>query len=160
MRLPDEATRGAASGVSGGGRVVGNAYAPTYKYVTMLWEDGKPELLADALAAAGVDVSDWELDDSTAQGGTYISGDGTILAGVGKQSGVRRAFVAYLPIRGDLNCDDALDFNDIDPFVIAISDRQQYEDEYPECSFDRADINRDGAVDFADIDPFVEALIS
>lgn len=62
--------------------------------------------------------------------------------------------------RGDLNCDGALDFDDIDPFVLALIDRSSYEQSYPDCDFARADINQDGTVDFDDIDGFVECLVN
>lgn len=61
--------------------------------------------------------------------------------------------------RGDLNCDDDLNFDDIDPFVLAITSKSKYEEQYPDCDWRLADINRDGNVDFDDIDPFVELLI-
>lgn len=62
--------------------------------------------------------------------------------------------------RGDMNCDDAVNFDDIDPFVTALSDRAGWEVEYPDCNFFNADINQDDAVDFNDIGGFVECLIN
>ena len=60
---------------------------------------------------------------------------------------------------GDVNCDGAINFGDIDPFVLAITDAVAYEAAYPDCDRRLADINGDGAVNFGDIDPFV-ALIT
>ncbi len=60
---------------------------------------------------------------------------------------------------GDLNCDGTVDFFDIDPFVLAVTDPAGYAAEYPDCNFMLADCNGDGAVDFFDIDPFV-ALVT
>ena len=60
---------------------------------------------------------------------------------------------------GDVNCDGAVNFGDIDPFVLAITDAVGYAAAYPDCDRDLADINDDAAVNFGDIDPFV-ALIT
>lgn len=61
---------------------------------------------------------------------------------------------------GDLNCDRAVDFNDIDPFVTAIIGEDEYAAEYPNCDYLNGDVNRDKAVDFDDIDGFVDCLIN
>ena len=60
---------------------------------------------------------------------------------------------------GDLNCDGAVDFFDIDPFVLAVTDPAAYGDLFPDCDLSLADLNDDGQVDFFDIDPFV-ALVT
>ena len=60
---------------------------------------------------------------------------------------------------GDCNCDGSVDFFDIDPFVLAITNPVLYVLTYPDCSINTADCNEDGSVDFFDIDPFV-ALIT
>jgi hypothetical protein len=60
--------------------------------------------------------------------------------------------------KGDVNCDGSISFGDINPFVSALSSRQQYETAYPYCFYSLADINRDGVVSFADINPFVALL--
>ncbi len=60
---------------------------------------------------------------------------------------------------GDLNCDGAVDFFDIDPFVMALVFPEEYETSYPDCSLLNADCNGDGVVDFFDLDPFV-ALVT
>ena len=61
-------------------------------------------------------------------------------------------------LRGDLNCDSAVDFGDINPFVLALSDGAAWQALYPGCPLLNGDINLDGAVDFADINPFVALL--
>jgi len=60
---------------------------------------------------------------------------------------------------GDLNCDGAVDFDDINPFVTALLGRASYEAAYPECPWLNGDIDRDGGVDFDDINPFVNCLV-
>lgn len=59
---------------------------------------------------------------------------------------------------GDLDCDGALNFDDIDPFVLALSGQAAYQAAHPECDWLAADLNADGAVNFDDIDPFVARL--
>jgi hypothetical protein len=61
--------------------------------------------------------------------------------------------------RGDLNCDGSIDFDDINPFVLILTDPALWVATYPDCPFVVGDINADGTVDFADINPFV-ALFS
>ncbi len=60
---------------------------------------------------------------------------------------------------GDLNCDGAFDFGDINPFVTALLAPSQYATEYPTCNLLNGDFSADGFVDFADINPFVRALL-
>ena len=59
---------------------------------------------------------------------------------------------------GDLNCDGVVNFGDIDPFVLALTDAAAYATIFPECDILNADINGDGSVNFGDIDPFVALL--
>lgn len=59
---------------------------------------------------------------------------------------------------GDLNCDCEINHEDIDPFVLALTDPAAYMQEFRFCDLMLADINRDGNVDNADIDPFVDLL--
>ncbi len=77
-------------------------------------------------------------------------------------SGVPSVVVFYARppavVPGDLNCDGARNFDDIDPFVLALSGYDAYDAEYPACNWLNADANGDGAVNFDDIDAFV-ALI-
>jgi hypothetical protein len=58
----------------------------------------------------------------------------------------------------DCNCDDVVDFFDIDPFLLALFDAAGYAAQYPACDRLSADANDDGAVDFFDIDPFLALL--
>ena len=61
-------------------------------------------------------------------------------------------------LRGDVNCDGAVNFGDINAFVLALSDPDEYRRQYPDCHIMTADINGDGRVDFGDINPFVAEL--
>jgi 1,4-alpha-glucan branching enzyme len=62
------------------------------------------------------------------------------------------------PTPGDLTCDGIVDFDDINPFVLAISDPAAYQLAYPTCNILNGDCNGDGLVDFDDINPFVALL--
>lgn len=59
---------------------------------------------------------------------------------------------------GDTNCDGVVDWRDIDPFVLALSDPGEYERRYSNCIRLNGDCNGDGLVDFNDITPLVELL--
>ena len=68
-------------------------------------------------------------------------------------------FVAAPAIKGDLTGDGHVTFDDINPFVLALTDPDAYVQCYPEINpYDAADVNDDGAVDFDDINPFVDRI--
>ncbi len=60
--------------------------------------------------------------------------------------------------RGDMNCDGVVDFDDIDPFVLALNGQAGYEAAFPNCVYVNADCNNDQAVNFDDIEAFVALL--
>lgn len=60
--------------------------------------------------------------------------------------------------RGDVNCDGAVDFHDIDAFVAALAGPDAYLAAHPACNWSLADANDDQLVDFFDIDAFVALL--
>jgi hypothetical protein len=59
---------------------------------------------------------------------------------------------------GDLNCDRRVDFGDINPFVLLLSNPAQWQQVYANCPLRNGDVNGNGFVDFGDINPFVELL--
>jgi hypothetical protein len=61
---------------------------------------------------------------------------------------------------GDMNCDGVVDFRDINPFVLALTNWGAYLQQYPDCDIYLADINGDGYVSLTDINPFVALLTS
>jgi hypothetical protein len=65
---------------------------------------------------------------------------------------------ARLAVSGDMDCDGVINFDDINPFVLALSDPVGYQNAYPACNILNADCNDDGAVNFDDINPFVAIL--
>lgn len=60
--------------------------------------------------------------------------------------------------RGDVNCDGEVDFGDINPFVLILTNPAAWQIQYPTCDAKTGDINGDGFVDFGDINPFVLLL--
>jgi hypothetical protein len=60
---------------------------------------------------------------------------------------------------GDMNCDGAVDFGDINPFVLYLADFANWQTTYAGCDPVHGDINGDGTYpDFGDINPFVALL--
>lgn len=61
---------------------------------------------------------------------------------------------------GDMNCDKAVDFADIDGFVVAlVSGKEEFIKQFPDCDWWLADMNDDRSIDFKDLDPFITCLI-
>jgi hypothetical protein len=87
------------------------------------------------------------------------SGDGPPDVLIGSGDGTVRLYEsAFVP--GDTNCDGAVNFDDINPFVRALVGYEIYKLHDPECAWLSADYNRDGDVDLDDISPFVAKLAS
>ncbi|MGE0481159.1 MAG: hypothetical protein AB7Q17_11870 [Phycisphaerae bacterium] len=61
-------------------------------------------------------------------------------------------------LRGDMNCDGAVNNFDIDAFVLALANPTEYIAAYPSCAMWLADCNRDGVVNNFDIDAFVASM--
>jgi hypothetical protein len=59
---------------------------------------------------------------------------------------------------GDLDCSGAVNSDDINPFVLAVSDPVAYQAAFPACDVNLADCNDDGWVNFDDINAFVALL--
>jgi hypothetical protein len=67
--------------------------------------------------------------------------------------------IARIPaVTGDMNWDGGVDFDDIDAFVLALSDPESYIATFGYDPIYPGDVNRDESFDFDDIDPFVELL--
>ena len=62
---------------------------------------------------------------------------------------------------GDMNGDGVVDAFDIDAFLLALFDREQYLANFPEIDPDvTGDINGDEVLNAFDIQPFVELLLN
>ncbi|NNM24620.1 MAG: hypothetical protein HKO59_01320, partial [Phycisphaerales bacterium] len=106
----------------------------------VLWTaDGRLERFADRLAAAGVDVTGWQLDRITG-----ISTDGTVIVGHGLNPlGDREAWIATLPTpcAGDVDASGDVGFTDL----IAVLDQ------WGVCPGCPADLDGDGVVGLTDL---------
>ena len=78
-----------------------------------------------------------------------------------------RAMVLWYPFilppecYGDLNCDGMIDFGDINPFVLYLSNNAAWQGAFPGCNLLNGDINCDGTYgqwSFSDINPFVTLM--
>lgn len=60
---------------------------------------------------------------------------------------------------GDLDNNGAVNFEDIDPFVLALSNLDEYSNQYPDVDpLLVGDLDGDGTINFNDIDPFIALL--
>ena len=62
-------------------------------------------------------------------------------------------------LKGDMNCDGAVNGQDIDGFALALLDPAGYAAQYPACNILHGDFTGDGAVNGLDIDAFVAVLL-
>jgi hypothetical protein len=63
------------------------------------------------------------------------------------------------PLIGDLDCDGDVDFGDINPFVLYLSNYATWLSTYPGCNPANGDIDQNGVYpSFGDINPFVALL--
>ncbi|MFQ5502905.1 MAG: hypothetical protein ACE5EQ_11510 [Phycisphaerae bacterium] len=61
---------------------------------------------------------------------------------------------------GDLNCDGAVNAQDIGPFALALIDASGYAAAHPGCDRNRADTNASGTIDGVDIAMFVNLVLA
>ena len=57
-------------------------------------------------------------------------------------------------VAADMDCDGDVDFDDINPLILAISDPNAYQAQFPNCNLLNGDLDGDGDVDFDEIDYF------
>ena len=132
------------------GHVVGRALDPNYNSVAFLYT---PELgTVDLATVTSPPLNWWGM-----QPVSINDADQIVVNADGGMSTARAAILAPAHL-GDLNCDGRIDFGDINPFVMALSDPQAYAAAYPLCLIQGGDINGDGQTNFADINPFVALL--
>ena len=66
--------------------------------------------------------------------------------------------VGDLTTPGDLNCDGEINAFDIEPFLLALFEPDNYAKQYPDCDINNADTNDDGSIDAFDIESFLGLL--
>jgi len=129
----------------------GSCLVSTISDCTGVWHcewpscDSNPCLLgACCLAALGCEML--TLEECAALGG-YFQGAGT-------DCGPARCICL-----GDLNCDGVVDFGDINPFVLILSNPVVWQETYPGCPLGNGDIDGNGSPGFEDINPFVALVV-
>jgi pyrrolidone-carboxylate peptidase len=97
-----------------------------------------------------------------AAGHIHVGGLVTLEDAIAATEVTVRTLADYLDLQrkvpGDLNCDGVVNYDDIDPFVLALSDQQGYRAAYPGCPWINADADGTGTVDFDDINAFLALL--
>jgi hypothetical protein len=88
----------------------------------------------------------------------FFTGGGAGSSPAGNFVGWDNLHISPPSMVGDLNCDGAVNFGDINPFVLRLSNPAGYQAAYPCCPNENGDINGDGGVNFGDINPFVALL--
>ncbi len=61
---------------------------------------------------------------------------------------------------GDMNCDAAINFDDVGPFVLALIDPDGYVQIYPNCDLTSGDLNQDATLDGTDVQYFADLLLN
>ena len=90
--------------------------------------------------------------------------DGHTLYGTTSFGGAHNAGTLWMvdlseDVVGDLNGDDRVNFSDLTPFVVALTDVPTYEAMYPGLDrLARCDASGDGACNFSDLTPFALLL--
>ncbi len=57
-----------------------------------------------------------------------------------------------------MNCDGDINAFDIEPFLLALFNPDEYAIQFPDCNINNADVNGDGTVDAFDIELFLGLL--
>jgi hypothetical protein len=120
----------------------------------------------DRADAQGLEILTWAtLDPFGSVQSTYLqAGANALVFGVCgnatyyEPTGVEFTAVVTYWLRGDLDCNGAVNFDDINPFVLALSDPATYNAMFPYCNVLNGDCNASGAVNFDDINAFIAIL--
>ncbi len=141
---------------------------------TNTWQDndyrlagGSPCIDAGSNAAVPADTVDLDADGDAMEplpldldgGARFVDVPGWPDTGPGTPPIVDMGAYEVWVVWGDVNCDGGVDFDDIDPFILALGSHEAYGLAYPGCPYESADTNADGYVDFDDINPFVRCLV-
>ena len=136
---------GAGLQINDHGDIVFNRwYEDADTYQVWLYRDGVLTQLTDDPA--------WDIDGAINNHGDIAWCSGDPLVSDFNIKLMKRFSVA------DLNCDGLVNSFDVDPFVLALTDRSAYHDAHPHCDYRLADVNLDGLLNAFDIDPFVQVL--
>ncbi len=127
-----------------------------------LAKSGQNVRFADPVTSTGaiaVDYDGWHSTDDAWEAGAYITVDGTDYSGNAFDYRVYK----ITRCKGDMDNNGSVDFDDVDPFVAALSDPDpdDFEAAYPGrggSMLYHGDIDCDSDIDFDDVDPFVARI--
>jgi len=141
------------------------------------WEFYKDVRLEVVWHSDGMPTTSWEPDLAAETIGTWDEGDGwyrtvveyerldfnppeewLTLCSNGGEIYLDSLTITTSAALGDMDCDGDVDFDDIDPFVQALTDSTAYTAAHPECNYLLADCDESGELDFDDINSFIELL--
>lgn len=149
----------------------------------VIWENGRAQILTDGLSARlneslHVAFNLWDLETDAWQQYLYRDGRRWQLTNdpfwnransindageiVWRSGDTGTSDIRYMRrfASGDLDCDGSLDLMDVEPFILALIDPDEYPKQYPACDFMLGDINADGSLDLLDVEPFIELLLA
>ncbi|MCC7407907.1 MAG: PQQ-dependent sugar dehydrogenase [Phycisphaeraceae bacterium] len=87
-----------------------------------------------------------------------LDADGEIYV-LTKRDGMIRT-LGFIPNPGDFNGDGLINVQDINPFVLAMSNPSAFEAQHPDLPLAYLDLTGDGVIDVQDINPFVQELVA
>jgi T5SS/PEP-CTERM-associated repeat protein len=126
-------------------------FDPTQSYV---WS------IASTLSAGVITGFDPEAVVIDASG--FAGATGTFSLQFAEFDGGQEVQLVYVPssgpLVGDMNCDGTISVGDIGGFVLALTNPEGYEAQYPSCDIFAADTNGDGAITVGDIGAFVSLV--
>ncbi len=125
---------------------------------TPVWSNGNVVIRDDVWSLKEYDISATADEQPTVyvRWGYKVSNGALAYSGWNVDDLELEGILTVLP--GDLNCNGTVGFDDINPFVLILSNPTLWQETYPGCPVLNGDINGDGTVDFADINPFVGLL--
>jgi probable HAF family extracellular repeat protein len=146
-----------AWGVSADGSVVVGVSSRPPTPRAFIWDqtNGMRNLQDVLVTDFGLDLTGWTL--TSAQD---ISDDARVIVGNGlNPSGELEAWIADLGQFGDMDLDGDVDFDDINPFVLALFNETEYEEMFGVPPELYGDIDGSGNHDFDDIPGFVAIIV-
>ncbi len=135
--------------------------------VTFAYDSGSNTATLTTAAALGADTYTLTVADAVTANNSGQALDGEVADNLPSGDGVAggdatiQFTIEALYAAGDMNCDGAVDFGDINAFVLALVEGEvSYDAAFPDCDYQNADVSGNGSVGFDDINPFVALLVS
>ncbi|MCC7408081.1 MAG: hypothetical protein IT442_08415 [Phycisphaeraceae bacterium] len=154
-------TRGLSVGVNPPG-VLTEADAVELQVGTDSWQTTQKDVWWDGstvMVQIGATPSIWWDLFTTADVGQLMAGEYAYSVTINALPAMTGSFHVYLDTgAGDFNGDGTVNVQDINPFVMAMTDAAGWQGAYPDVAMELADLTGEGTIDVQDINPFVEML--